>query len=149
MREQSRRDLLMGGVGLAAGAIGVGAGMAPAAEAQSGLTMRLDGNGFRARVHGSSKGRLPKLDDHVTIHGQVTDGRGTDGTFGATGVAVRVPGADEITLLEQHLFVLSDGVLTGAGQRTGGTGTMIAYPQCGQIVSVPALRVAMPSRRLQ
>ncbi len=128
MREPSRRDLLKGGVGLAAGAIGIGAGIAPAAGAQAGdarggLTLSLDGIGLRARVHGGSKGRLPKLDDHVTIHGQVTDGQGANGTFGATGVAIRVPGTDELALLEQHVFTLPDGILTGAGQRTGGTGT--------------------------
>jgi hypothetical protein len=30
-----------------------------------------------------------------------------------------------------------------------GVGTVIVYPQCGQVVSVPALRVAIPRSRLQ
>jgi hypothetical protein len=123
MREQSRRDLLRGGVGLAAGAIGIGAVTVPAADAQSGPVLRLDGIGLRARVHGDSKGRLPRLDDHVTIHGQVRDGRGSEGSFGATGVTIRIPGTDEIALLEHHLFAMPDGMLTGAGQRIGETGT--------------------------
>jgi hypothetical protein len=123
MRERSRRDLLKGGVGLAAGAIGVGTVVVPAANAESGLVLRFDGIGLRARVHGESKGRLPKLDDHITIHGQVNERRGNGGTFAATGVAVRIPGTDEIALLEHHLFAMPDGMLTGAGQRTGEAGT--------------------------
>jgi hypothetical protein len=123
MREKSRRDLLKGAVGLAVGAIGVGAGVAPRADAQTGSMLTLEGAGLRARVHGQSRGRLPKLDDHVTIHGEVTDGRGAHGTFGATAVAVRVFGTSEIALLEQHLFVMGDGTLTGAGQRISGKGT--------------------------
>jgi hypothetical protein len=126
----NRLDLLKGGVGVAAGAIGAGAGLAPAANARAStkdagaaLLLTLAGNSVRARVHGQSRGRLPKLDDHVTIHGQVTDERGAEGMFGATAVAVRFPGRDEITLLEHHLFSLPDGTLTGSGQRIDGTGT--------------------------
>lgn len=123
MRDPSRRDLLKGGVGLAAGAIGISAGLAPAAGAANDLVLRLDGTGLRARVHGESKGRLPKLDDHVTIHGELTDSSGAVGTFGATGVAVRARGGNAIALLEQHLFELPGGLLTGSGRRTGETGT--------------------------
>ena len=123
MREHSRRDLLKGGMSLAVGAIGVGAVTEPAAEAASGLTMTFDGIAVTARVHGTSRWRLPKPDDHVTIHGRITDGRGAEGTFSATGVATRFPGSDQLALLEQHLFVMHDGTLTGAGQRTGPTGT--------------------------
>ena len=126
----NRRDLLKGGVGIAAGAIGVGAGLAAGSDALGSVKdagavspLTLAGNSVKARVHGQSRGRLPKLDDHVTLHGQVADGQGAEGMFGATAVAVRFPGSDELTLLEHHVFTLPTGTLTGSGQRVDGTGT--------------------------
>ncbi len=123
MKVQNRGELLKRGIGVAAGAIGIGIGVAPAADAQAVLRLTLHGTGIRARVHGSSRGRLPRPDDHVTIHGLVSGGLDAEGTFGSTGVAIRLPGSDEITLLEHHLFATPSGTLTGAGQRTGDTGT--------------------------
>jgi hypothetical protein len=123
MKEQNRRDLLKRGITVAAGAIGISTGVAPAAEAQTALTLTLRGTEIRGRVHGSSRGRLPKPDDHVTIHGRLTNGLDTHGTFGSTSVVIRLPDSDEITLLEHHLFATRSGMLTGAGQRTGETGS--------------------------
>jgi hypothetical protein len=123
MSERSRRDVLKDGVGIAAAAIGVGAIVAPAADARAGFALTLEGVGVTARVHGASRARLPRADDHLTIHGRVTDARGAEGSFGATGVAVRAPGTDALAFLEHHLFALRDGTLTGSGQRIGGTGT--------------------------
>ena len=133
MSERSRRDLLKGGVGIAAGMIGVGVTVAPAADASTGFALTLDGIDVTARVHGASRNRLPRVDDHVTIHGQVRDARGAEGSFGATGVAVRAPGTDTLAFLEHHLFALRDGTLdrkTASGIEaeqaiyaiTGGTG---------------------------
>jgi hypothetical protein len=123
MKEQSRRELLKRGIGVAAAGIGISTGVAPNADARAPRMLTLHGTGVRARVHGNSRGRLPRPDDHVTIHGQLINGLDADGTFGSSGVAIRLPDSDEITLLEQHLFVTQSGMLTGAGQRTGDTGT--------------------------
>jgi hypothetical protein len=147
MKEQTRRDLLKRGISVAAGAVGVSAGLASATDTQAALTLTLRGTGVRARVHGSSRGRMPKPDDHVTIHGHLTDGLDAGGTFGSTGVAIRLPDSDEITLLEQHLFATPSGILTGAGQRTGETGTFAITGGTGRFTGASGSYTAQLSPR--
>jgi hypothetical protein len=145
MREQNRRDLLKGGVGIAAGALAIGAGVAPGADAETVASLTVDARTVRARVHGKPHGRLPKLDDHVTIHGVVTDGRGVHGTFGVTGVVVRHSGTDELAFLEHHVFALADGTLTGAGQRTGEGGVFAITGGTGRFAGAAGSYVAQLS----
>jgi hypothetical protein len=75
-------------------------------------------------VHGAQTARLPRPNDQLHIHGMLNDEAGSSpGTFTATGVIVRTPVNDANTIVEQHLFVLPDGTITGSGQRAGVTGT--------------------------
>ena len=120
MSAQSRRDLLKGGLGLIAGAMGIGAAAVPVAAASrtGAATLALDGAGVVLRVQGGTNGHHPEAGDQLTIHGHV--GRG--GTFASTGTAIRVPSTGEIATLEQHLFALPEGTISGAGRRTGASG---------------------------
>jgi hypothetical protein len=125
MRGQSRRELLQGSLGLLAGAIGIGAAVAPASAAPpDATTLRLAGLDVFAKVHGRPSGRRPQPSDQLHLHGRVTDHTGAvAGSFTAAGLAVRTPSDDGMAIVEQHVFVLGDGTITGAGQRTGDSGT--------------------------
>ena len=129
MRSRNRRGLLKASVGLLGASTGIGAGLtAPAAAAPEStrrtLAIRLSGLDARAHVHGAQAARLPRPNDQLHIHGSVNNETGSSpGTFTATGVIVPTPLNDASTIVEQHLFVLHDGTITGSGQREGVTGT--------------------------
>ena len=92
MDEQSRRDLLKGGLGIVGGAVGLGAipTAATAAVQPARLELELKGIELRAHVHGRGAGRLPQPNDHLHVHGQVLDKAGRPaGTFTSTGVVIR------------------------------------------------------------
>jgi hypothetical protein len=126
MRGQNRRELLKGGFGLIAGAIGIGAVAGPAdAGARTGATtLTLDGIDVVLRVEGVAPGRRPQAGEQVTIHGHLARGGRLHGTFAARGTAIRVPSTGEIATLEQHLFDLPEGTISGAGRRTGPSGEL-------------------------
>jgi hypothetical protein len=125
---RSRRDLLKASLGLLGVSTGIGAGLsapAPAAGAERRkFELRLAGIDARAHVHGAQTARLPRANDQLHIHGMIDNVSGSSpGTFTATGVVLRTPSNDTTTIVEQHLFVISDGTITGSGQRAGATGT--------------------------
>jgi hypothetical protein len=126
MNEQTRLGMLKSGVGLLAGAVGLGvARQAAALDEWKPATFRLTATNLGARVQGRSRGRPAKLDDHISTHGQLVDRPDgvPVGVFAATSVVVHAPFADRLSTLEQHLFTLHDGTITGSGRATDGVGT--------------------------
>jgi len=125
---RNRRQLLKAGIGVLGASTGIGGGLkasgaTPEPERRD-FVLRLSGLDARAHVHGAQSARLPRPNDQVHIHGTVDGEAGSPaGTFTATGVVVRTPFNDSSTIVEQHLFVLHDGTITGAGQRAGANGT--------------------------
>ena len=140
MRVRNRRDLLRASVGLLGASAGIGAGLAaPAAaapeSARRNLLLRLSGVDARAHVHGAQAARLPRPNDQLHIHGIVNgEGESSPGTFTATGVIVRTPSNDASTIVEQHLFALRDGTITGSGQRGGVSGTFAVTGGSGRYI---------------
>lgn len=126
MSDTTRRGMLKSGLELLAGAVGLGAaGPASALSALPDTTLRLFATGLSTRAHGRPYGRPAKPDDRISSHGQLIDGPGSDpiGTFAATGVAIRSPFGDGPSTIEQHVFTLHDGTITGSGHADAGIGT--------------------------
>ena len=118
--------MLKGSLGVLVAAIGLdAAGPASASHARSEPTLQLFATSLVLGVHGRSHGRPAQPDDHVTAHGRLVDraGGAPIGTFAATGVVVRSPFLDHPSTIEQHVFVLQHGTLTGSGHAIAGVGT--------------------------
>jgi hypothetical protein len=122
----TRRGVLRGGLSLLAGALGLGtAGVAVAGAAAppAAERLRLHGTEVGTRVHGRAHGRPAEPHDGLTTHGRLLAGpAGREiGAFHATATAVRAHDGTRSTI-EQHLFVLDDGTITGSGQAHAGAG---------------------------
>ncbi len=127
MAGRNRREILKAGVGVLGASTGLGAGLkAPGTDSEpkpGALVLRLSGADARAHVHGAQAARLPRPNDQLHVHGTIADTTGAPaGTFTATGVVVRTPFNNANAIVEQHLFVLGDGTITGSGQRAGTAG---------------------------
>jgi hypothetical protein len=87
--------------------------------------LRLVATSLGSRANGRARGQPAQPDDHVTTHGQLVDWPGGPpiGIFAATVAVVRSPFLDGPSTIEQHIFVLEHGTLTGSGHVVAGVGT--------------------------
>ena len=129
----SRRGMLRAAVGLVAGAAGLGvAGSAAAGRRSPGeRTIKLSVTELAAKAHGRGRGQLARPDDQVTMHGVIAPGSHGGGAFTAVATVINAPHVAGQSTVEQHLFMLDGGQLTGMGHLvqeqglfviTGGTG---------------------------
>ncbi len=118
--------MLKGSLGFLVAAIGLDAAApASASHARSATRLELVATALGSRVHGRAHGQPAQPDDHVTAHGQLADRLGGSpiGTFAATGVVIRSPFLGHPSTIEQHVFVLQHGTVTGSGHAIAGVGT--------------------------
>ena len=126
MNGSTRRSMLRHSLGVFVAAIGLdAAGSASASHAPPRQTLRLLATSLGSRANGRAHGRPAQPDDHVTTHGRLVERPGGPpiGMFAATVAVVRSPFLDGPSTIEQHVFVLEDGTLTGAGHAVAGVGT--------------------------
>src|SRR4051812_35737103 len=115
----SRRSLLGRGLGLAAGAIGLGALRRPeaagAATLPSKLELRLYGRNFHFHAPDHRPGVLPTKGQRHTAYGELLDAPDGNavGHFAAAHFSHDSPFAGAASSLEIHTFNLTDGTIHG------------------------------------
>jgi len=118
--------MLKGSLGLLAAAIGLdAAGAASAGAAPSPRTLQVFSTDLSSKANGRAHGRPVRPDDQLATHARLVErpGGAPIGTFVATALVVRSPFAESLATVEQHVFVLRHGTVTGAGQAVAGEGT--------------------------
>src|SRR4051794_14246741 len=120
----SRRSLLGRGLGLAAGAIGLGALRRPeaAGAATSKLDFRLHGRNFHFHAPDHRAGTVPAKGQRHTAYGELLDGLDGNvvGHFTAAHFSHDSPFAGAASSLEIHTFNLTDGTIHGLGSAVRG-----------------------------
>jgi hypothetical protein len=93
-------------------------------HASPGQTLRLQAISLGSRANGRAHGQPARPDDHVSTHGQLVGRPGAPpiGVFAASVAVVRSPFLDGPSTIEQHVFVLEQGTLTGSGHAIAGVG---------------------------
>jgi hypothetical protein len=126
MSGSTRRTMLKRSLRVCAAAIGIDLpGNASASDASLRRTLRLFATSLGSRANGRARGQPPRPDDQVTTHGQLVGRPGGPpiGVFVGSAAVVRSPFLDGQSTVEQHVFVLEHGTLTGSGHAVAGVGT--------------------------
>jgi hypothetical protein len=121
----SRRSLLRRGLGLAAGAIGLGAvgpEAAGAATLPSKTELRLHGRSFHFHAPDHRAGAVPAKGERHSVYGELLDRPGGKvvGHFTAAHFTHDSPFAGAASSLEIHTFNLTDGTIHGLGSAVRG-----------------------------